>query len=115
MSPLLLAFLTACAAPPLPPAGDGPGAPGDAASETDEDDTHTEHDEDDGPPAGEDEDDGESSTDPGDDDGLVGVPLDPPLAPPAFDVLALDGTPRTPDWFTGDPSVVWFFRDTGAT
>ena len=56
--------------------------------------------------------DGEPDTD---DDGLIGILLDPPLDPPEFDVLAADGTPRTPDWFTGDPSVVWFFRDTGAT
>jgi hypothetical protein len=115
VSPLLLALLTACVATPLPPAGDGSGETGDAASETGTEDTSTEDDEDDGPPSGEDKDDEDSGTDSGDDDGLIGDLLDPPLAPPAFDVLALDGTPRTPDWFTGDPSVVWFFRDTGAT
>ena len=46
MSPLLLALLTACVAPPLPPAGDGSGETGDAASETGTEDTSTEDDED---------------------------------------------------------------------
>lgn len=109
-----LAVLAACSAEPAPPAGDGEGG-GGAVSETDTDDPSVDEDEDDGPPPDEDEDDGGDDTDTGEDDGLLGIALDPPLDPPDFDVLAVDGTPRTPAWFTGDPSVVWFFRDTGAT
>ena len=116
MRPLLLALLAACAGEPAPPTGDAGGGTGDAGSETDGGDAPVTEDEDDGPPPDEDEDEDEDGggTDPGG-DGLLGMALDPPLDPPVFDVLAVDGTPRTPDWFTGDPSVVWFFRDTGAT
>ncbi len=50
-----------------------------------------------------------------DDDGLFGDPIDPPRPPPDFLATNQHGAPRSPDWFTGDPSVLWFFRDTGAT
>ena len=53
---------------------------------------------------------GETDTDePG--DALRGTRLDPPLAPPAFEVLNQDGDTRTPDWLVGHPTVLWFFRD----
>ncbi len=49
------------------------------------------------------------------DDGPGGVRLDPPLDPPDFLVENQHRAPRTPDWFVGDPSVLWFFRDAGST
>lgn len=121
MRGLCLVWLAACAGAPDPAHSGGgtqdvreetgdPDDGADDATDTDTDtDAGTDTDSDTDTDAGTD---GEPDTD---DDGLIGILLDPPLDPPEFDVLAADGTPRTPDWFTGDPSVVWFFRDTGAT
>ena len=115
MSRAVLLLLAACTAPPADPAPPaGAGRTGSASGDTGGE-PPTLEDEDDG--SGADEDDGPA--DPEDDTGagtsLLGAALDPPLPPPAFAVQAADGTLRTPDWFTGDPSVIWFFRDTGAT
>lgn len=95
----------------------------DGASDTNTDSPPIIDDEDDGTGPDDEEapidtdadDDADDDTDTDDGTGLLGTVLDPPLAPPMFEVVAADGTPRTPDWFTGDPSVVWFFRDTGST
>lgn len=117
MKLLALALLAGCTAEPTPtperggqadvqdsgPAGDT-DLPDEDEEPSDDDDVDTDEDTD-----------GDTDTDTDTDDGLLGIVLDPPLDPPEFEVLAADGTPRTPDWFTGDPSVVWFFRDTGAT
>ncbi len=46
-----------------------------------------------------------------DTDGLVGVVIDPPLAPPTFAVLDQTGAARTAEWLVGHPTVVWFFRE----
>ena len=44
-----------------------------------------------------------------------GQALDPPVSLPVFEARGLDGDVRSPEWFVGDPSVIWFFRDTGST
>lgn len=38
-----------------------------------------------------------------------------PLAPPAFEVVNSHGEARDTDWLMGQPTVLWFFRDTGFT
>jgi hypothetical protein len=44
-------------------------------------------------------------------DGLRGTRIDPPLAPPAFDVLDATGVTRTGADLIGHPTVLWFFRE----
>lgn len=51
------------------------------------------------------------SGDTADTDGLVGEPLDPPLAPPTFAVLDQAGEERTEAWLVGHPTVLWCFRE----
>ena len=46
---------------------------------------------------------------------LRGQGLEPPVSLPVFEARGLDGEIRSPEWFVGDPSVIWFFRDTGST
>ena len=100
---LLVAVVVACdaqdgVAPPLNRGAQAGGGPVDAAPDTAPDTADT------------------ALPDTGaQDDGWVGVRLDPPLDPPDFLVENQHRAPRTPDWFVGDPSVLWFFRDAGST
>ena len=50
----------------------------------------------------------------GEDDGFNGQPLDPAWPLPDFVATNLDGTARGPAHLTGDPSVIWFYRDAGS-
>lgn len=53
---------------------------------------------------------GDSGADP-----YWGRPVEPPLDPPAFVVENQRRERRDTEWLRGDPSVLWFFRDTGNT
>ena len=48
------------------------------------------------------------------DDGLFGVPPDPAIPLPVFAATNRDGSPRGPEHLTGDPAILWFFRDAGS-
>lgn len=61
---------------------------------------------------------GDSGGDTGGDTGARsywGQPVEPPLEPPVFVVENQRREQRDTDWLRGDPSVLWFFRDTGST
>jgi len=101
-------WLLACApgTSPADPASGSTGSYADADTDTDTDadadgdadtdadtDTDTDADTDTGP------------------SGLVGEVVDPPRAPPAFQVLDQYGRERTEASLVGHPTVLWFFRE----
>jgi hypothetical protein len=108
----LLALLVGCTAPDA-----GGGAAETDAADSGRADTGPDEPVDTGSGRPDDTGDGDpGDDDTGDPDGLRGVAQDPPRAlPDAFAAINQHGEARSVDWFTGDPSVIWFFRDTGAS
>ena len=52
-----------------------------------------------------------AAPDPG---GLHGSVPEPAIPLPAFTATNRDGTPRGPENLTGNPTIIWFFRDAGS-
>jgi len=48
------------------------------------------------------------------DDGLHGSVPDPAIPLPTFTATNRDGTPRGPEHLTGNPTIIWFYRDAGS-
>lgn len=54
------------------------------------------------------------SADPDPGDGLHGSVPEPAIPLPAFAATNRDGTPRGPEHLTGNPTIIWFYRDAGS-